>query len=333
MKKIFVILFCICFAFVSCAKQGKSAKEETVKMVFYPNESGDAIAFAREAFRKILEEATGRKAEIITTTDYNIALETLVGGKANAAYVGAQGYVQAHKRNPKIVPLVTNSGASGTLEDALYYSFIAVASENEGLYGSKGNYDLTKLKGKTVSFVSVNSTSGFNIPAMLLCSALNVENTDKLIEKDGVFKKVIFASSHQASQATLFRGDSDVACFAIPRAFKIYNLVSEKADADGSVYEVAKTDTEPFSSFIGRKITILKAIPVLNAPIVVNEGTLTKEEIQKIQNALASDEVANNPGVFNVEGSKNKGLFPKYSDKTRLVPVTDEWYDKIRASL
>lgn len=333
MKRLFFIPMCLCMLLFSCAKQEKVRTKESVKMVFYPNESGEAIAFAREAFRQILSEATGREAEIITTTDYNIALETLASGKANVAYVGAQGYIQAHKRNPSVIPLATNSGASGTLSDALYYSFIATLFENAHLYESDGKYDLEKLKGKTVSFVSVNSTSGFNIPASLLCSVFNVENTDALIQGNKVFKKVIFAGSHQASQVTLFQNDADAACFAIPRAFKVYTLASKKADVDGAVYEVAPNDTEPFSSFVGRKITILKAIAVLNAPIVVNADTLSKEEIQKIQDALTSDAAANNEGIFNKEGSKNKGLFPKYSEKTRLVAVDDAWYNKIRESL
>ena len=123
---LFFVCLALCLTF-SCKKEEKG----TFKIVFYPNESGESMKDAREAFKDILQKALGRDVEIVTTTDYNIALETLISGKANMAYVGAEGYIQAHGKNKSIVPVVTNSGASGTLEDSLYYAFIAFLSKNE----------------------------------------------------------------------------------------------------------------------------------------------------------------------------------------------------------
>ena len=69
---------------------------------------------------------------------------------------------------------------------------------------------------------------------------------------------------------------------------------------------------------------------MLNAPLVINSETASKEEIEKIKNALISEETANNPGIFRMKDSEIKGIFPKWSEATRLIEVDDAWYDKVR---
>ena len=156
---------CVILSFFSC----NDSEKESFKIVFYPNESGESMKDARDAFKDILTEALGREVEVLTTTDYNIALETLISGKANMAYVGAEGYVQAHNKNNAIIPLVTNSGATGTLEDSLYYSFIACSTKNQDKFLKEdGELDISALQKRKISFVSINSTSGFIVPAKFL---------------------------------------------------------------------------------------------------------------------------------------------------------------------
>lgn len=321
-------LFCLvlCLSF-SCNEKEK----DTFKIVFYPNESGESMKDAREAFKNILKEALARDVEVITTTDYNIALETLISGKADMAYVGAEGYIQAHDKNASVVPIVTNSGASGTLEDSLYYSFIACLAKNKAEFiDEAGNFNRESLKGKKISFVSVNSTSGFTLPAKFLNSILQAKDSDELIKEGLYFDKVIFASSHQGSQVMLYKNEADIACFAIPQTIKVYQLISGEENSDNAVYEVQKCDDKPFSDYTGEKIAVLKALPVLNAPIVVNRDTVSNDEVQKIKAALTSEETANNPGIFKMSGQDVKGIFPKWTEKTRLIEVDDAWYDKLR---
>jgi len=324
---LFFVCLALCLTF-SCKKEEKG----TFKIVFYPNESGESMKDAREAFKDILQKALGRDVEIVTTTDYNIALETLISGKANMAYVGAEGYIQAHGKNKSIVPVVTNSGASGTLEDSLYYAFIACLAKNESEFiDENGAFNTEKLLGKNVSFVSINSTSGFTLPAKFLTSALQAKDTDELIKEGLYFNKVIFASSHQGSQVMLYKNEADVACFAIPQTITIYKLVSGEENSDSAVYEIQKCDDKPFSDYVGQRISILKALPVLNAPIVINRDTVSNDDMMKIKTALTSDETANNPGIFKMAGQNVKGIFPKWTEKTRLIEVDDVWYDKLRS--
>lgn len=329
MKKILQSFFLLSLLFLlfACSKE----KQGSFKIVFYPNESGESMKDAREAFKDILQKALDREVEVITTTDYNIALETLISGKANMAYVGAEGYIQAHNKNKSVIPVVTNSGASGTLKDSLYYAFIACLEKNKSNFeDAVGVFASEKLLGKKISFVSVNSTSGFTLPAKFLQSALQVKDSDELIKEGLYFSKVIFASSHQGSQVMLYKDEADLACFAIPQTIKVYKLVSGKENSDGAVYEVQRCDDKPFSDYVGEKIRILKALPVLNAPLVINRDTVNNDEVRKIKVALTSDETANNPGIFKMTGQNVKGIFPKWTEKTRLIEVDDAWYDKLR---
>ncbi|UTD07707.1 phosphate/phosphite/phosphonate ABC transporter substrate-binding protein [Treponema denticola] len=324
--KIILVLAAFCLLF-GCTK---NETQKPVTMVFLPNESSDAMKDARQAFMEIISEAVGRPVEIKTTTDYNIALEAIISGNADMAYIGAEGYINAHKRNPAIVPVVTNSGPSGTLEDALYYSFIAVRTEDAAQYKDEAGYDLNRLKGKSISFVSTSSTSGFVIPATLLVKKFGINSTDELIQGNSVFSKVLFAGSHQGSQVNLFRKDADAAAFAIPQTIGVYDLIEGEAYQTGAAYKVVEGAIEPFDKFPGSEITIIQSIPVLNAPIVMNTKTLSPEEQNKIQEALTSEKTANNPGIFKIKDSEKKGMYPKYTEKTKLVKTTDAWYDKIR---
>ena len=325
------LFFAACLAVTagSCSK----AEQKPLKMVFYPNESSESRRDAREAFQEILQEAVGRPVEILTTTDYNIALEALVSGKADMAYVGAEGYITAHKRNSSVIPLVTNSGPSGTRDDAKYYSFIAVPTKDADLYKkADGGFDLSLLKDKRISFVAASSTSGFVIPARALAAAFSLDNTDDLILSNKIFSKVLFAGSHQGSGVNLFRGDVDAAAFAIPLTLSVYELIDGEPFKTGASYRIAEGADEPFTSFAGSEVTVIRSIPVLNAPITVNAKTVSAEDIEKIRTALTSDKTANHPGIFAVKGSDKKGIYPKYSEKTRLVPTDDAWYDELRNS-
>ena len=281
-------------------------------MVFLPNESNESMKDARLAFKEILEEATGLTVEIKTTTDYNIALEAIISGQADMAYIGAEGYINAHKRNPKIIPIATNSGPSGTLEDAKYYSLIAVRKEDENMYKTETGYDLEKLQGKIISFVTPSSTSGFTIPASLIASRFGISDLDEII------------------QINLFRKDSDAAAFAMSQTLGLYELLSGTFYQTGSSYRIVKGAVDTFDEFAGTEMTVIQSIPVLNAPIVVNSENISKEYQKKIQEALTSEKTANTPGIFKIEGSDKKGMYLKYTENTRLVKTDDAWYDEVR---
>lgn len=124
------------FFMISCSK-----KNDTIKIVFLPNEANESLKKSRDEFANIIQKATGKKVEIITTTDYNITVENIVSGQAQITYIGAEAYLKARERSKDIEAVLTNAGESGTLKDSLYYSFIAVRSEDAAKYKTGNNFD------------------------------------------------------------------------------------------------------------------------------------------------------------------------------------------------
>lgn len=153
-----LLLLAILLFAVSCGK-----KNDTIKIVFLPNETNDSLKKSREEFARVVQEATGKKVEIVTTTDYNITVENIISGQSQIAYIGAEAYLNARQRTKDIEAVLTNAGESGTLEDARYYSFIAVRAEDANQYRSGDGFDLKKLKGKSIGFVTNMSVTSFLI--------------------------------------------------------------------------------------------------------------------------------------------------------------------------
>ena len=286
------LLLVIVFLFaISCGK-----KNDTIKIVFLPNETNDSLKKSREEFARIVQEATGKKVEIVTTTDYNITVENIVSGQSQIAYIGAEAYLNARKRTKDIEAVLTNSGESGTLKDALYYSFIAVRGEDADKYRSGNGFDLKKIKGKSIGFVTNSSTSGFKVPGEVIVKEFGLKNTDELLGNK-VFSKVMFGNSHPGTQVLLFKGDVEVA---------------------------------PFGEFAGKSFTVIKSIPVYNGPIVFNTRTLSKEDQEKIKKALMAKSTTDNPHIFSNKKSKVRGLFLKENDNVGFVETNTAWYEGMK---
>ena len=63
---------------------------------------------------------TGKKANIVTTTDYNIAMENIISGQAQIAYIGAEGILSADKKH-------TDKKLKNTGQGPLYYVYCFVS--------------------------------------------------------------------------------------------------------------------------------------------------------------------------------------------------------------
>lgn len=114
------------------ASTGGDAASSTdpITMVWLPDNSSADLTSSREAIGAAITAACGREANLLTTTDYNVAIESIASGKAQMALLGPEGYVQANKKNPKVLAAFTNSDEDGGLEGACYYSRICVRKED-----------------------------------------------------------------------------------------------------------------------------------------------------------------------------------------------------------
>lgn len=331
MKKSLLVLMMIALAATFVFANGGNDADEPLVWVWYPNESTPEFADARAAVIEVAKTALGREITEQLTTDYAIAIEALVNENAALSWFGGEGYVQAHARDAAVLPLVTNSGSSGTLADAKYYSMLGTLIENGDMYKIDGKYDLDTLKQKKFSFVSNSSTSGFRVPSSIIKKNFNVEAED-LLEggSDKVFAEVMFGGSHQGSFFNVLTNKADIGAFCNSCVASYIEWKSGNADdpTPGDIIVVKKGADAPFDQVEGKEVVLVATVPVLNAPIVMNTNLLNDEEVAKLTAAFTSDAVAANEAIFAPKGADVKGFFRQGQ---RFVAVDDAWYNPIRA--
>lgn len=332
MKKILLMSLVLMAAFGSLAAAGsqEAKAEKPLVWVWYPNESTPEYEESRSAVISVAEKALGREIEEQLTTDYAIAIEALVNENAAFSWFGGEGYVQAHAKEPGILPLVTNTGASGTLDDAKYYSMLGVLSENANQYKAGGVYDLDMLEQKKFSFVSNSSTSGFRVPSSIISTNFGVPSEELLEGGPGmVFSMVMFGGSHQGSFFNVLTRKADVGAFCNSCIDDYIDWISGSySDPQaGDVIRVKTNADAPFDQVGGVEVTLVATVPVLNAPIVMNTNLLTDEEIAALQKAFTSEETAANPAIF---APKNAEVLAFFDAGEGFALVEDSWYDPIR---
>ncbi len=321
----------------STGEGNKVADTTPITVVWYPNESGNELKGSRDALGALIKDATGREVEHKLTTDYAIAIETIANGNAHVAFMGAQGYIEANNKSKDVQALVVPSGKSGTLDDAVYYSWLAVPKDKAEDYKTNGEYDVNNIAGKKFSFVSASSTSGFKVPSQAIISQFGAQEEYKdltaedLAESNALFPEVLFGDSHQGSAVNMLMERSDVSAFCDTCVNNYVEVVEGEANTVGAVYRVKDGADAPFNNLVGKEFVLISVTPVLNAPFVVNESVLTADEIAAIKEAFTSDETANNEEIFVPKGSDTKGLFSKSDGgNERFVDVEDKWFDPIR---
>ena len=317
------------------ASVASAASTSPITVVWYPNESSNTHEEIRAEVGRLIEQATGRKAEHKLTTDYTIAIEAIASGSADMAMaMGAVGYIEAKNRNPEVDVLFVNADKEGTLDGAKYFSWLCVDVENADDYASGSTYAIDNIAGKKMSFVSNSSTSGFRVPTSSIIAHFASENLDedKLVEGGSgmFFSEVYFGGSHQGSAVNLINGNADVAAFCDIELQSYIELKSGEDNAVGAVYAVKEGADAPFDQYAGREFVVIASTPVFNGPNAVNPKNLSEEEIEAIRELFTSEEVANNEILFydaDIEGAM--GLY-KASSSKGYVGVDDSWYDPYR---
>lgn len=335
-----ISLFLVVALLLSACSEGtagaKDAKvDDVIKIAWYPNESGTDMKSSRDEIGRVIEEATGKTVEHQLTTDYAIAIETLINNNADLAFMGAQGYIEAKNGNDAIQPLVVPTGASGTLEDALYHSWLAVNVDAQDNFKVNGEFSLDTIEQKSVSFVSNSSTSGFVVPTSSIIGYYAKKSgfedlvAEDLMEGGPLFSQVLFGNSHQGSAVNLLSNNSEVAAFCDTCVENYVEVIAGEENKVGSIYKVKDDAAEPFNTVTGKEFILMSVTPVLNAPFAANLEALGQEDYDILQKLFASDEVANNEKIFVPKDSGEPGLFFK-TDKERFAEVEDAWFNPIR---
>lgn len=318
----------------STAAETNGEYADTITIVWYPNESGSDMASSRDAIGSYIEEATGKEVEHQLTTDYAIAIEALANGQANLAFMGAQGYVEAHDKNENVLPLVVPSGKTGTLEDAIYYSWINVKKGNEEQYSDgNGGYSLDNIKGKRFSFVSNSSTSGFVVPTAGIMAAFPDEELtqETLMEggEDKFFSEVLFGGSHQGSAVNLLTDRADVAAFCDTCLANYVEPVDGEKNAIGTTYAIKEGAADPFTGMVGQEFVSIGVTPVLNAPMAINNDVTSPDDQAALLAAFTSEEMNNDPAIWKDPESDVSAMFEKEGE-SQFVAAEDAWFNPIR---
>lgn len=316
---------------------GNAQEPSTITIAWLPNNSGDNEKLFRAEFDKVIADATGKKVEDKLTTDYNIAIAALENGDAQLGYFGPYEYLTSHAKNPKVVPLVVESGDSGTLNDALYHSRLLVKKGNEDQYKSGSDFSIDKIVGKKISFVSSSSTSGFNMPAASILGNFNKQDKWKSLTKDDLmpdssskfFNQVLFSGSHQLSLANLLNGKVDIAAVDDIDVAQYVTLTSGQDQKEGAVYTVKNDAAAPFNTLSGSQYVIIKSIPVQNTPLEANSAVLSQKTLDAITNALTSDKVTQDTKIFAQKGSAGSVFVQPH----KFLKVDDSWYNPMKQVL
>ena len=302
-----------------------------ITFVFLPDASSADLSASRTAVTEAIKAACGKDAEIMTTTDYNVAIEAIASGSAGMGLFGAEGYVQANKKNKEVQAAFTNSDDDGTLVGACYYSRICVRSEDVAEYKSGSGYTIEPIKGKSFSFVSATSTSGFKVPAAKIVSTFGLSGNEELLENGKFFSEVLLGGSHQGSVVNLMSGDADAAAFDDIDVDMYLDLVSGEANMPGAVYKVRDDAGDPFTNVHGKQFTIISSTPVLNAPFAYNNSVVSEADRKAITAYFCSNKVGDDKRIFSdPEDKEAKALYKKSSAKTCFIEVDDAWYEPIR---
>jgi phosphonate transport system substrate-binding protein len=342
MKKILSLIMVVSVLIVAlagCSQSSAAQKKEydTISIVWYPNESGEDMKSSRDDIAKVIEEATGKKVDHKLTTDYTIAIETIANGNAQLAFMGAQGYIEANNKNSAVLPVCVPSGSSGTLDDAMYYSWLNVRKGEEDQHKVNGQFTIENIQGKRFSFVSISSTSGFKVPSSGIATYFSQKEqwkditAEDLMEggKDNFFTEVLYGGSHQGSAVNLLTNRADIAAFCDTSVANYVEIVSGEESRPGAVYKVSEGAADPFTGLSGKEFVIISSTPVLNDPFVMNTDVLTEEDQKAIVEAMTSEETANNTKIFVPKDSGEKGLFTKTKNE-RFLAVEDAWFNPIR---
>ena len=162
---------------------------EPLRISAIPDEAPTELIRKFQPLVAYLSKQIGREAEFVPLVNYAATVEALVAGKVDLVWYGGFTHVQArHRTGGKAVPLVMRK------RDLAFKSKF-IARKDSGISS------LADLKGKTVAFGSVSSTSGHLMPRFFLKEAG--------LEPERDFRQFSFSGAHDATVKWVEAGKVD----------------------------------------------------------------------------------------------------------------------------
>ena len=155
------LLNLICAALMAVAVAAGSAvaadkKPDVLRVALLPDEDAATIIKQNQPLKAHLEKATGKKIELVVTTDYSSMIEAMRFGRLELAYFGPLSYTLA-KQKSDIEAFAARMKGGNTTYHSVVIGNIA-----------KGINKIEDAKGKDVAYGDTASTSSHLIPKSVL---------------------------------------------------------------------------------------------------------------------------------------------------------------------
>jgi len=169
------------------------AKYPELTFSVVPSENASGVIERYTPFMDYLSRSLGVKVNLRIANDYAAVIEGQRAGNVHIASYGSASFARALITGVKVDAFGIDVNAAGSKG---YYSVFYVKKDSP--YKS-----IEDLKGKNLGLVDPNSTSGNNVPRLVL--------DKKGINPEAYFGKVVFAGSHENAVLALVQGTVDVA--------------------------------------------------------------------------------------------------------------------------
>ncbi|MEO0447379.1 MAG: phosphate/phosphite/phosphonate ABC transporter substrate-binding protein, partial [Verrucomicrobiota bacterium] len=196
--------------FLGGAHAADKSNPDTLRVALLPDENASTIIKANEDFQAYLEEKTGKKIELIVTTDYASMIEAMRRGRIELGYFGPLSYTLAKEKSPEI-----EAFAAQEKKGSSTYHSIIIGNVESGVTKPED------VVGKTMAYGDQASTSSHLIPKSILLTKGF---------KAGEQYKEQFLGAHDAVALAVQNGNAEMGGMSEP----IYHDMVERGilDAD-----------------------------------------------------------------------------------------------------
>lgn len=214
---------------MAACQPGKPASSAPLHVLLIPADGGTesgTLADYQPLFNAI-SRSTGITFDLKVAQTYGAVVEGMCNGAADIAFVGPTTYLQARAKGcAELLAVAVDDGQS------IYYS---------GLFARKGSpvHTIADLRGKSVAFGDINSTSSFVFPLTMLLDA-KVDPVKDL-------KAVRLTGSHASSLAALLQGQVDAAALSFDSYEK---AMRENVPGVRDVQVIARSQPIPYPPLI-----------------------------------------------------------------------------------
>ncbi len=283
----FVFVLALIVSTIGCNSGQDSSKQEktTIYIGFTPAENADNVETRGEALAQELEKHTGLKIKVYVANSYAAVVEALAHHQIDFAWLPPFSLVQAEKLC-KAKPLlkVVRFGSDR------YFGGIIVRKDSP--YKS-----IEDLRGKTIAWADVSSTSGHIFPKAALIK--------KGIKPDEFFSREIFAGGHDKVVLAVLSGQVDAGG----------TWVNDQTGKTGSWNKYFKDRADQI-----RTLMVTRPIP--------NDTFATTSEFQKKHPKIVKKLVRALQEI--VKDKKERDLLKSLYGIEGLVPAKESDFDVVR---